>query len=68
MGYDKDNGMERRIKVRYVKVRMENSLHAALKAQAKIEKRSLNRQAEIYIEQGIKKDIPDSKGSTRATG
>lgn len=48
--------MEKRIKVKYLKVRMEDALYAALSLQAKIGHRSKNAQAEEYIEQGVKRD------------
>lgn len=46
--------MEKRIRVKYVKVRMEDDLYAALQHQAKKDKRSMVRQVEIYIEKGLR--------------
>ncbi len=49
--------MEKRIRAKYVKVRLEDDLYEALKRQAKREKRPMTRMVELYIEKGINGDI-----------
>jgi len=63
MGYIQGTNMEKRIRKKYVKVRMEDDLYAALKLCAKKGDRPMTRQVEHYVKEGIERDRQEAKES-----
>lgn len=62
--------MEKRVRRKYLKVRMEDELYAQLKQQAKLNNRPMTRQVETYISEGITREtrLDSPKAEKQASG
>ncbi len=57
---------EKRVRKKYVKVRMDDELYEALRLAAKANHRPMTRQVEAYISDGILREKPPTKPLVKA--